>query len=422
MVSPGDVVSLTVEKPAVGGPMIARLHGRVVLVSGAIPGERISAKIERVAKNLAYARTVSVEERSEDRREEAGDPLCGGCLYAHIAYPRQCALKAAVIVDAFARLARLHLPGAVSVAPSPEEGYRMRARLHVRGSRIGFFREGTHELCEVRPTRQLLPASCDVLDRLAAGARTLALDAIDGLDLVENIDASERAVFVESSAPIDARLLGTLADTQGLSGLAWNAGAHGSAYVTDRLDVSGCAVTLSRHVRAFFQGNRYLLHDLATHVVGQIPEGSDVVDLYAGTGLFAIGAAVCRGATVDAVEGDRVAAADLERNAVATGGTIRSVHESVETFVEESSRVGGSPGSSRVVVMDPPRTGLSPGAMAGVIRMAAARIVYVSCDVATLARDARRLVDAGFALSRVDGFDLFPNTPHVETVVVFDRM
>src|SRR5499427_4887620 len=128
-------VPLTIEKPAAGGRMIARLDGQVVLVSGAIPGERVNARIDRKGKGVLYATTVDVDEPSPDRRPVAGDPECGGCLYAHVAYPRQLELKSDVIADAFSRIGKLSLPGHVVVARSPETGYRMRARLHVRGHR-----------------------------------------------------------------------------------------------------------------------------------------------------------------------------------------------------------------------------------------------------------------------------------------------
>src|SRR5712671_2605132 len=164
MVAPGQLISLTIEKPAAGGRMIARLDGQIVLVGGAIPGERVTARVERTGKGVLYAGTLSVDEASPDSRPVIGDPLCGGCLYAHISYPRQLDIKAQVIADAFGRIGRLKLASAVPVTGSPEQGYRMRARLHVRDGRAGFFREGTHEMCDVRPTRQLLPAACDVID------------------------------------------------------------------------------------------------------------------------------------------------------------------------------------------------------------------------------------------------------------------
>src|SRR5215467_8627209 len=183
--SAGDSVSLTIEKPAAGGRMIARLDGQVVLVGGAIPGERVTARIERAGKGVLFADTVSPDEPSPDRRPTAADPLCGGCLYAHIEYARQLAIKSDVIADAFARIGHVELPAPVRVAPSPEEGYRMRARLHVRGQRYGFFREGTHDICDARATRQLLPSSCDVLDRLAAALRSIDAAKSHGLREIE---------------------------------------------------------------------------------------------------------------------------------------------------------------------------------------------------------------------------------------------
>ncbi len=161
----------------------------------------------------------------------------------------------------------------------------------------------------------------------------------------------------------------------------------------------------------FFQGNRYLISDLVAHVVGLVEQGSTVVDLYAGAGLWAVGAALTRGARVTAVEGDRLAALDLEANAVSANGGVVAVHQSVENFTR-TARI-----QPDTLILDPPRTGLSREARDGVAGLGARTIIYVSCDVATLARDSRHLVDAGYVIRRVDGFDLFPNTPHVETVV-----
>ena len=426
MVTPGQTVSLTIEKPAAGGRMIARVDGQVLLVAGAIPGERVIARIERVGKGVAYADTVSVEVASADRRAAFTDPLCGGCLYAHVVYERQLDIKALVIADAFGRIGHLELPSAIFVAASLEHGYRMRARLHMRGDRFGFFREGTHEVCDARTTRQLLPATCDVLDHVVAGLNSIGIDAVGEIEVSENVDASHRVVHLEPAAPIDVTTLDAVGATEGLTGMTVSsplsaAGGRvttvaGSAYVTDRLAIGDHApIGLRRHALTFFQGNRYLLTDLVSHVLAQVPPDSDTVDLYAGAGLFAVSAAAIRGARVTAVEGDRVAAADLQANAADAGGAVTAVHEPVEAFL---AAVRLAPA---VLIVDPPRTGLSREGLTGVIGLRASRIVYVSCDVATLARDSRRLVDGGYRLGRIDAFDLFPNTPHVETVVVFDR-
>src|SRR5437870_2340243 len=242
--------------------MIARVNGQVVLVSGAIPGERVEARIERVTKGVALAETIGVLEPSSDRREPFVDPLCGGTLYSYITYPRQLALKSEIIADAFKRIGRLDVPGAVAVAASPEEGYRMRARLHVRAHTLGFFRESTHEICDARPTRQLLPASCDVLDRLSAAMRSVGDEAIREVELSENVDASERVVHLDAAQPIDGRVMAKLLEIDGLTP---------GPFVTDTLRIGDASVTLRRHVLAFFQGNRYLLQTLVAHVTERVP-------------------------------------------------------------------------------------------------------------------------------------------------------
>jgi 23S rRNA (uracil1939-C5)-methyltransferase len=414
MLRPGQIVPLAIEKPAAGGRMIARANGQVVLVAGAIPGEHVRARVERIGKGVAFADAVEIDDASPDRREPFADPLCGGCVLGHIAYARQLAIKSQVIADAFARIGHVQLPSAVHVAPSPEEGYRMRARLHVRGTRLGFFREGTHDICDVRPTRQLLPSTCDALDRLQARIRSLGMTDLREIELSENIDASERVVNIDAATAIDDRLVQKLSDVDGLTE---------GPYVADVLTIDGSTLNLRRHVRAFFQGNRYLLTGLVSHVVERVPIGSALLDLYAGAGLFSVGAGVVRGAWVVAVEGDRFAADDLHANSAASGAhitTVRGAVEGVATgYARNVSRHAGRP-MIETIIVDPPRTGMSRGALESLIAVGASRVIYVSCDVATLARDARRIVDAGYRIDRADAFDMFPNTPHVETVVVFD--
>jgi 23S rRNA (uracil1939-C5)-methyltransferase len=414
MLKPGDVIPLTIEKPAAGGSMIARHDGRVVLVSGAIPGEQVRARLVRVAKGVAHAEAVAILEPSPDRRVPSGDPLCGGCLYSYIEYPRQLAIKSQVIADAFTRIGRIELPAPVTVAGSPEDGYRMRARLHVRGARLGFFRESTHDLCDARGTRQLLPATLDALDRLMAAVRSIGADAVREVELSENVAASERVVHLDTSESIDARLADKLVSVEGLTS---------GPYVTDTIAIGDSSLQLRRHVLSFFQGNRYLLGTLVAHVAARVPLGSRVLDLYAGVGLFSVAAAVTRGASVTAVEGDAQASADLQANGRNAGGQVAALRAPVESVGAAGAGVlSRIPGMDiDTVIVDPPRTGMSPEALGGALSVKASRLIYVSCDVATLARDARKIVDGGYSLERVDAFDMFPNTPHVETVVVFVR-
>src|SRR5262245_9947167 len=302
MLTPGQTHSLTIDKPAAGGRMIARVDGQVVLVAGAIPGERVRARIERVGKGVVFADTIAVEEASPDRRDPFADPLCGGNLFGHIAYRRQLEIKSLVIADAFARIGHVTLPDPVAVAASPEEGYRMRARLHVRGHRIGFFCEGTHQLCEVRPTRQLLPATCDTLDRVGAAIESHGIQDIHEIELSENVEASGRVVHLDTVQRLDRCLLEKISSVDGLTE---------GPFVEEALAIGDASLKFRRHVLAFFQGNRYLLKRLVASVIERVAVGTSLLDLYAGAGLFSVAAAVLRGAWVVAVEGDKIAADDL---------------------------------------------------------------------------------------------------------------
>jgi 23S rRNA (uracil1939-C5)-methyltransferase len=424
----GQQVELTIEKAASGGRMIARHLGEVVLVRGAIPGERVLAWIEKAEKRMAYAVTREVLEASPDRREASSDPLCGGALYAHIAYPRQLSLKSDVIRDAFARLGRHPVESPIEVAASPEHGYRMRARFHVHGARVGFFREGTHQLCDAAPTRQVTPGCLDAVASIAEVLAREAPGAAVSISISENMPGTERAAYVEVapgaqvSEPALANAVAA-AKLQGIAAHDMKTGlrvAVGLPMVHDRLaDVAasnGGDGTVRRSAESFFQGNRYLIADLVRAVVQAVPPEGEVVDLYAGVGLFAVALASAGHLEVTAVEGDRSSGADLRENARPFVPHLRARVERVEDHL--AARRGRPPAA---VVIDPPRTGLSRDAAAAIANLSPGRLVYVSCDPPTLARDARRLLDAGYRMHFLRGFDLFPNTPHVEALAVFSK-
>ena len=172
---------------------------------------------------------------------------------------------------------------------------------------------------------------------------------------------------------------------------------------------------------SFFQTNRFLTDELVRAATAD-QSGGRALDLYAGVGLFGLAAAAAGHGPVTLVEGDRTSGADLETNAGPFSGRVRLLRRSVEAALRDLAGAGRrEPAAFETCIVDPPRSGLSPEARAGVLRLSPKRIVYVSCDVATLARDARVLVDGGYALGAIIGVDLFPSTAHVETVAVFDR-
>ena len=425
MLRPGDEIDVAIEKPAAGGRMIARHDGQILLVSGVIPGERAAVRIERAETRLAFASAIRILEPSPDRRDGGPDPLCGGCVYAHIEYPRQVALKAGIIADAFTRIGRIPLEEPVPVAASPEAGYRMRARLPLRRDMAGFYREGSHEVCDARQTRQLSDGSMDAIDAVVSALGD-ARASVVSLELSENMAGDERAIHFDVVP--DARTLepdlDRAVEAVGLTGCT----ARGhlgpplrlrDPAVADPLSVltRGRAEVgrLQRQPSSFFQANRFLLSDLVVAVLDATPAGHHVLDLYAGVGLFSVALAATGHERVTAVEGDRSSGADLKQNASAYPAAIRVMLGRVEDYV------AGHPDIAETVIVDPPRSGISREAMERIARLGAGRIVYVSCDPPTMARDARRLLDVGYRLVSLTGFDLFPNTPHVETVGVFDR-
>ena len=427
MIENGATLTLDVEKPAAGGRMLARHDGHVVLVWGAIPGERVAARVERVGKGVAYAETVDVLAPSGDRRPAAADWRCGGNVYAHVGYERQRTLKGEIIRDAFGRIGRLPLPEPPPVVGSPETGYRMRARLHVQDARIGFFREGSHELCDAAVTGQLLPETFEWLRRMEQRLGASGLKGIASIEVSENIPASERVCHLEVQAGVDVNALAAISMEPALTGLTaarvLRTGLErlsGAPTVTDVLQVTEgdapATLRLRREVRAFFQGNRFLLEPLVRHVIELVPSGP-VVDLYAGVGLFGLSLAAAGAASVTLVEGDPVSAADLVDNAAPFDERTQVRHSAVEEWL-----TAAPPTPVQTFIVDPPRTGMSREAVAGIIRRRPDRVVYVSCDVATLARDVRAFADAGYVVGGLTGFDLFPNTAHVETVVVLIRI
>ena len=409
------------ERPVAGGRMLARHDGQVVFVTGAIPGERVMASVERVAKGTVYADTVEVVTASADRRPGV-EGRCGGSVYSHIAYARQLLLKGAVIEDAWRRLARRALPSPFEVLASPERGYRTRARLHAADGALGFYREGTHRLCDAATTGQLSDDTIAWVERVEAQLRIRGVTGLTAVDVVENAAGTERACHVSAKTGTALEAFAFLAS--GLTGLSAQAGDSGvgatvlagQPHVVDHVGhaTGGAPVVLRHDVRSFFQGNRFLLAPLIDVVMAAVPEGP-VLDLYAGTGLFGLCAAAAGRGPVVLVEGDAWSGRDLASNARPFEDRARVERRSVEAFLE-SAQAGYT-----TWIVDPPRTGLAEPVRRAARRDRPGRIIYVSCDVATLARDVHDLGTTGYDVTSLTGVDMFPSTGHVEAVCVLDR-
>jgi len=410
--------------------MIARLDGRVVLVGGAIPGERVLAAVERSRGGVTLARTVEILEGSGDRRPVAGRPSCGGRSFAHIAYRRQLELKSEIVLDAFRRIGHIELSAPPRVIASPETGYRMRARLHAGDGRLGFLEERSHRVCDVAGTGQLLPKTERLVSTLAAHVGALVSTGAKTVELTEDLagDQCVLHVVVPGGDPVTvADALRPMASVPGVTGLTAASrmgpgvpqALAGMPYVTDPLEAflgAGVGIaSLRRQAGSFFQSNRYLVPELVGVVAG-LADRDEVVDLYAGVGLFAVCIAAMRGGRVTAVERDSSSARDLVSNAAPLAQVLQVVRAPVEMYLKRCAHLEGA-----VVIVDPPRTGLSRDVVARLVRRRPGRIVYVSCDVATQARDLCRFGESGYRVDHVHAFDMFPNTAHIETVVSLER-
>lgn len=390
----------TIERLAAGGDGVGRLpDGRVLFVPMTAPGDRVRVRVVEARRRFARGEVLEILEEGPGRAEPQCPEFgrCGGCRWQHLAYSTQLDAKRTIIEDAVARIARMALPGEVLMTPSPQPyGYRLRARLLAREGEVGYRRWHSHTLCGVGACPVLTPS----LNRELAGL----VDRVARANPTGRADEEEWEILAAADGARSTRIT---RDPQGepLS-----------------LQVGEDALRISPLV--FTQGNALLLEELRDAVVSAAVAGTDrgsgrAVELYAGAGLFSL--ELARGfAEFDAVEANRAAAVDLEHNlSAACPGAGWRVHAiPVEDALTDLIADGAAVSA---LVLDPPRTGVSDAAMAAMVSLAPRRIVYLSCDPATQARDMGRLAEAGYGLRSLRGFDLFPQTSHVEALAVLER-
>ena len=279
MPAPGDLIALDIEKPAAGGRMLARLDGQIVFVSGTIPGEHVTARVEFPRGGVVFARAESVDVWSPDRRADGADRHCGGNDYAHIAYDRQLTLKRDLVEDAFSRIAKLALPADVRLHASPERGYRMRARLHVDGGQVGFYRQASHDLCDPMSSGQLHEGAAAPLTGVGRALRDGKVSTARQLDLSEDIPAP--AVRCKSSSiPKSASLVAGTAcwrsrsdrrgsfETRPRAGEPRRADGGGQSGVP-----GGGTLRVTRQVGAFFQAIAICCQTLVDRILTRFRRG-----------------------------------------------------------------------------------------------------------------------------------------------------
>lgn len=430
----GEAVELDVERIAYGGDGVGRADGLVVFVPWTAPGERVRARIVDRHPRYARARLEGVL-AAADVRVEPGCPvfgICGGCQLQHLDRASQLESKALAVADAFERIAGTPLPAPLACEPAADPWhYRRRATFTWRrsdsGSAIGFHAAGDPsrvvdvEACPIfaEPGNAALAGLRRALAEAPAGDRDEAEEARIAVRALPGQDV--QAGFFCDSAERARALAGHCAARTGFAttwGVRGGAGAPfalapGAPRLATRVEIGGLRLRVG--FDSFLQADPVAaarLYDAVEEGLAARP-GERVVDGYAG-----IGALTCRlsrsGVRVTAVEAHSGAASDLRANAAAAGG------EPVHVLELPAERMDWRRPRPDGVVVNPPRSGCAPAVLDSVSRSSARRVVYVSCDPTTLARDVRRLGSA-WHLDSIRAFDLFPQTAHVETVATLSR-
>jgi len=413
-------VELEIEGLAKGGDAVARHQGRIVFVDRGAPGDRVLVDLmERSGQRELFGHLVEVIAAGPDRVEPscAVAERCGGCRWMQVAPRAQAAAKERIFYEALARIG--HTPReSIEAQPIAQAektlGYRRRARLHIRRERLGYLREKTHELVEV--------SGCPVLEPvLEAAVRALpeALRRFELLSRVKEIDLACEGAAWSLALHVD-KLSGAVRDRASQLVRALNARgavllAPGAAPALIGKPALG---TLRPDVFAQVNAgsNGVLVQAALTQLAPE--KGTRVLELFAGSGNFTLPLAAA-GAEVVAIE-SAGPALSLLRAAANARQLARQIHIVEGDALDRARALGVEGKRFDSVLLDPPRAGCS--GLGPVLHAVDARkVVYVSCDPATLARDLAELREAGFTPRWARPFDLFPQTPHVEGMVRLER-
>ena len=438
-----DVTGYTAE-----GMGVARLEGRVVFVPFTVAGERWRVRLEKVGKAVAWGRGVELLVASPER-QEPGCPLfgrCGGCQFRHMTYAEELRAKGRRIADALERVGGVHLELPPVLGAQCPDRYRNKVQFPVatgrRGLGVGYYRGRSHDVLDVE--------DCLLQPEGVTRARGIFKSWMERWSVPPYEEGTGRGLvrhfYVRTNhlgellccvvangteLPRERELVEALREgLPGLAGVVLNVNTRDTNVILgpeyrllwgrDWLEEELCGLTFRLSVPSFFQINRAQtrrLYDVALEFAG-LAGGETVLDLYCGIGTISLCLARRAGWVIGAEIVPR-AIEDARENARRAG------IENAEFFCGDAGAVAARLAAEgirpEVICVDPPRKGLGPEVPAILAGMAPERIVYVSCDPATLARDVKRLEELGYRARRAQGVDLFPRTAHVECVVMLSR-
>ena len=419
-------MNVKIEKLVYGGDGLGHADGATVFVPFVLPEEVVRVREVERRKKFVRGHVVEVVTASAERTSPPCRHfgLCGGCHYQHMPYDAQLRYKAEILRENLRRIGRVQWEGLIESVGSVPLGYRNRAQWHVRGGATGYLQAGTSVLCAVDEcpilsprltetlkgvrelvNRKQLPPTVTEIEAFADAADervllNVSLSHFHGQEkavskaLREGIEGLESVLLDEASRGV--------MELDGPGFLTYEAG--GFRYRVGHM--------------SFFQVNRLLIEEMVRRVVGE-EKGALALDLFAGVGLFTIPLAK-RFERVVGVEANPATVRDLQSNVIDNEVDCGSVQEGVEKFLASWKD------APELVVLDPPRAGVAASAIEKLRRLGPARIVYLSCDPSTLARDLALLTQfngtgAGYEMQSVELLDVFPQTYHIEALVRLAR-
>jgi 23S rRNA (uracil1939-C5)-methyltransferase len=423
----GGAPVLVIDRLAAGGDGVGRIGAKVAFVPRTAPGDKVEVEICEQRRTWCRARVLRLVEPGPDRATPPCPSfgVCGGCDWQHLTYPAQLAAKRSIVEDALRRIGRLDPPTVAPTLPSPLElGYRHRARLHTArlagAAAFGFFRPGSHSVVPLETCPVLHPALNEVLAILAETGRHFpaAFALCPEVRIDTGWDGAAVRLLLRAGRGEPAALPGAAAqamrEAAAVRGIRLLLGEPGGEPLALGPGPDALVTTGETFTQVNLRQNAALV--ALVIAVAAPAAGEEVLDLCCGLGNLALPAAA-RGGRVTGVDLDERAVLQARENARRLGRAATFVRDDAVAAVRALAAAGRR---FPLVLLNPPRTGARE-AVAAIPALCPSRIVVVSCDPATLARDAAALAGAGYLLDSARPVDLFPQTAHVETVTLFRR-
>lgn len=438
--------TVTIEGYGEGGMGVARIDGRVVFVHGALRGEKCRVLILKTLKSVAFAKVLEVLEPSSERMESDCPyfPRCGGCTYRHIRYEEELRLKKQRVQDNLSRIGGSDVTVEEILGAQDTLRYRNKAQYPVsKDGAVGFYRARTHEVIECEHCLLVRPeadAAAEALREYMQSCHVAGYDEKTGRGLIRHLYVRSNAageslicVLVNGDKlPKEDRLVALLRDacpkctgivlgTNTKKGNVILGDRYRTLWGSDRLEDTLCGKTFKLSVPSFYQVNRAQAERLYAKTIefADLTGQETVLDLYCGAGTITL-------ALSDHAK--KVLGAEIVPEAIddARENAARNGVKNAEFFCGDASDVAKKLARENlrpdVITVDPPRKGLAADVVESIAEMQPGRVVYVSCDSATMARDVKRLADLGYTARRACAVDMFPRADHVETVVLLSKL